>query len=264
MSAASFHGSIAERAVVGLREDAVPAASVPQVLGRRGPRDVAHVLRRELPGEHAGRRAAARRRTRSSSSVTMLHRRGRLRRLREPRDLRGREHLARVGERAGARHDVAGGDGDAPSCSRRTRDRTRPGRGTARCSSRAGRRTRSRADTTARARTARRRAPCGRRRARGRGSARRRRTSPSCPARAARRGRPSSSCRCRAASRSPVGRLRRASTCSNRSTTSPPSKPRAPKRDSCGKMNELSDLSLKAFCSICIQMKRSVSGELLV
>ena len=51
---------------------------------------------------------------------------------------------------------------------------------------------------------------------------------------------------------------------SNRVMTSPPTNPRAPKREFCGKMKELSDWSLNAFCSVCIQMKRRVSGELLV
>ena len=46
--------------------------------------------------------------------------------------------------------------------------------------------------------------------------------------------------------------------------TSPPSKFLAPNRELGGKMNEFSELSLNAFCSVWIQMKCSVSGELLV
>jgi len=53
-------------------------------------------------------------------------------------------------------------------------------------------------------------------------------------------------------------------TCVNRSIMSPPSKFRAPNRESGGKTKELSEPPLNAFCSTWNQTKRSVSGELFV
>ncbi len=46
--------------------------------------------------------------------------------------------------------------------------------------------------------------------------------------------------------------------------TSPPSKFRAPNRESGGKTSVLSDPPWNAFCSTWNHMKRSVSGELFV